>query len=182
MISHDWQSDVQKHHLQLQMLAHHLQWSFFNQLFIRVQVIYNVVLAPATQQSESAIHIHTATLFQTPLPYRSLLLLSHFSGARLCATPQTAAHQAPPSLGFSRQEHWSGYIGHYRALNRIPCAIQQVLASYLLYVYCCHCLVDKLCPTLCNPMDCSPPGSSVHGIYQPRILEWVAISFSRGSS
>ena len=38
----------------------------------------------------------------------SLLLLSHFSRVRLCATPQTAAHQDPPSLGFSRQEHWSG--------------------------------------------------------------------------
>ena len=38
----------------------------------------------------------------------------------------------------------------------------------------------KLCPTLCDPMDCSPPGSSVHGILWARILEWVAISFSRG--
>ena len=37
-----------------------------------------------------------------------LLLLSHFSRVRLCETPETAAHQAPPSLGFSRQEHWSG--------------------------------------------------------------------------
>ena len=37
-----------------------------------------------------------------------LLLLIHFSRVQLCATPQTAAHQAPPSLGFSRQEHWSG--------------------------------------------------------------------------
>ena len=37
-----------------------------------------------------------------------LLLLSHFSHVQLCVTPQTAAHQAPPSLGFSRQEHWSG--------------------------------------------------------------------------
>jgi len=37
-----------------------------------------------------------------------LLLLCHFSRVRLCATPQTAAHQAPPSLGFSRQEHWRG--------------------------------------------------------------------------
>jgi len=37
-----------------------------------------------------------------------LLLLSHFSRVRLCVTPETAAHQAPPSLGFSRQEHWSG--------------------------------------------------------------------------
>ena len=38
------------------------------------------------------------------------------------------------------------------------------------------------CPTLCNPRDCSPPGSSVHGILQARILEWVATPFSRGSS
>ena len=44
------------------------------------------------------------------------------------------------------------------------------------------CSVTKLCPTLCNPRDCSPPGSSVLGISQARILEWVAISFSRGSS
>ena len=40
----------------------------------------------------------------------------------------------------------------------------------------------QLCPTLCNPMDCSLPGSSVHGVLQARILECVAISFSRGSS
>ena len=42
--------------------------------------------------------------------------------------------------------------------------------------------VAQLCPTLCDPMDYSPPGSSIHGILQARILEWVAISFSRGSS
>ena len=42
--------------------------------------------------------------------------------------------------------------------------------------------VAQLCPTLCDPMDCSLPGSSVHGIIQARILEWVAIPFSRGSS
>ena len=39
-------------------------------------------------------------------------------------------------------------------------------------------LVTQSCPTLCDPMDCSPPGSSVLGILQARILEWVAISFS----
>ena len=43
-------------------------------------------------------------------------------------------------------------------------------------------LLTQSCPTLCYPMDCSPPGSSVHRILQARILEWVAISFSRGSS
>ena len=42
--------------------------------------------------------------------------------------------------------------------------------------------VAQLCPTLCDPMDSSPPGSSVHGIVQARILEWAAIPFSRGSS
>ena len=45
------------------------------------------------------------------------------------------------------------------------------------------CLVHvQLCPILCNPMDCGPPESSVHGIFQARILEWVVISSSRGSS
>ena len=43
-------------------------------------------------------------------------------------------------------------------------------------------LVAQSCPTLCDPMDCSPPGSSIHGIFQARKPEWVAISFSRGSS
>ena len=46
----------------------------------------------------------------------------------------------------------------------------------------CVCEVTQSCPTLCDPVDCSPPGSSVHEILQARILEWVAISFSRGSS
>ena len=40
----------------------------------------------------------------------------------------------------------------------------------------------QLCPTLCNPMDCHLPGFSVHGILQARILEWIAIPFSRGTS
>ena len=44
------------------------------------------------------------------------------------------------------------------------------------------CEVAQSCLTLCNPMDCRLPGSSVHGILQARILEWVAITFSRGSS
>ena len=44
---------------------------------------------------------------------------------------------------------------------------------------CCCCLVAKSCLTLCNPMDCRLPGSSIHGIFQARILEWVTISFFR---
>ena len=42
--------------------------------------------------------------------------------------------------------------------------------------------VTQSCPTLCDPMDCSLPGSSIHGIFQARVPEWVAIAFSRGSS
>ena len=48
--------------------------------------------------------------------------------------------------------------------------------------YLCVSLVAQLCPTLCNPMVCSPPASSVHGILQARIPKWVAMPFSRGSS
>ena len=79
-----------------------------------------------------------------------LLLLSHFSRVRLCVTPQTAAHEAPLSLGFSRQEHWSGL------LFPPPMHESEVAQS---------------CPTLGDPMDCSLPGSSAHGIFQARVLE-----------
>ena len=48
---------------------------------------------------------------------------------------------------------------------------------------CVHaCSVTQLCPTLCDPMDCSLPGPSVHGMAQARMLEWAAVSSSRGSS
>ena len=59
--------------------------------------------------------------------------------------------------------------------------LSMVLVHYVHYkMY----IIAHSCPTLCNPMDCSLPGSSIHGIFQARILEWVAISFSKilGSS
>ena len=56
------------------------------------------------------------------------------------------------------------------------------ILSWVVYVLYNQCVCAQLCLTLCDPMDCSPSGSSVHGIFQARILEWVAISFSRGSS
>ena len=90
-----------------------------------------------------------------------LLLLSPFSRVRLCATPETAAHQAPPSLGFPRQEHWSGLP--------FPSPMHESESERE---------VAQSCPTLSDPMDCSPPGSSVHGIVQARVLEWGAIAFS----
>ena len=58
-----------------------------------------------------------------------------------------------------------------------------VLILYYSYVRCCYCcLVAKLCLTLCDSMDCSPPGSSLHGVFQARMLEQVATCFSRDSS
>ena len=62
------------------------------------------------------------------------------------------------------------------------CSCLHLQWDWAIQQYCCYCLVPKSYLTLCNPMDCSPPGSSVHGIIQVRILEWVAIPFSRGSS
>ena len=52
----------------------------------------------------------------------------------------------------------------------------------LTFLECMHGKSLQSCPTLCDPMDCSPPGSSVQGILQARILEWVAMPCSRGSS
>ena len=65
--------------------------------------------------------------------------------------------QARLSLGFSRQKHWSGLP--------FPSPMHESE-------------VAQLCPTLRDPMDCSLSGSSVHGIFQARVLEWVAIAFS----
>ena len=81
------------------------------------------------------------------------------SRARLLVTPWTAAYQAPPSMGFSRQEYWCGVP--------LPCPAATAAAKSL-----------QSCPTLCDPIDGSPPGSPVPGILQARTLEWVAISFS----
>ena len=63
----------------------------------------------------------------------------------------------PLSLGFPRQEHWSGLP--------FPSPMHESEVS-------------QACPTLSDPMDCSLPGSSVHGIFQARVLEWGAITFS----
>ena len=62
--------------------------------------------------------------------------------------------------------------------NRGP----QIMSSYTCSLGVCACSVAQSCLTPCDPMDCSPPGSSVHGIFHARILQWVAISPSRGSS
>ena len=101
------------------------------------------------------------SLVKTALSRLLLLLLSRFSCVRLCATPQTAAHQAPPSLGFSRKN--TG-VGCHFLLQCMKVESESEVA--------------QSCPTLSDPMDCSPPGSSIHGIFQARVLEWGAIAFS----
>ena len=72
-----------------------------------------------------------------------------------------AAHQALWSLGFSKQEHWSGLP--------FPSPMRESE-------------VTQLCSTLSDPMDCRLPGSPVHGIFQARVLELVATAFSKVST
>ena len=173
---------------------------------------------------------------------------SRFNRVQFVVTPWSVAHEASLSMGFSRQEYWSGLpfpspgdlpdpgieptslaslafsggflitsatweapskrymmsgwisLGgqcrpHEYWVSHITLVYLEV-HEYLLplgpwsmfsntyftnFFYCC-CFVAKSCPTICNPMDCRPPGSSVHGFFPARILGWTAISFSRGSS
>ena len=76
---------------------------------------------------------------------------------------------------------WSYYVSkwllHSSSLLRPQTLVSPLIPPFLK----CVCSVDQLCLTLCDPTDCSPSGSSVHEILQARILEWVAISSSRGS-
>ena len=76
----------------------------------------------------------------------------------------------------SNSKLWHCFLGY--SLFSV-CYIGQEFKEVL---YCCSCLVAKSWLTLGDPVESIPPGSSVHGILQARILEWVAISFSRGSS
>ena len=96
----------------------------------------------------------------------------------------------------ARKESWSDSLPKRSSLIS-ACFLNSFPGPFVLYrlnkrqlCQCCVCSVAQLCPTLCDPMDCSPPGSSRSlakilewvGISQARILEWVAISYSRGSS
>ena len=83
----------------------------------------------------------------------------------------SAAGRAPPVMGT---------LLKFQQLTTTLCTY----ACLYVCVCVCVCVCESLqsCPTLCNPMDHSPPGSSVHGILQARILEWVAMPSSRGSS
>ena len=94
-------------------------------------------------------------------PFMLLLLLSHFSRVRLCATPEMAAHQAPRPWDSPGKN--TG-VGWHFLLQCMKVKSEREVA--------------QLCLTLRDLMDCSLPGSSVHGIFQARVLEWSAIAFS----
>ena len=77
------------------------------------------------------------------------------------------------------------FFSQHNNLDSSMLCILIVCFFLLLSSILCVCVCSKslqLCLTLCDPMDCSSPGSFVHGILQPRILEWIAMLFSRGSS
>ena len=128
-------------------------------------------------------------------------LLSCFNHAQLFATLWTVACQTPLSMGFSRQEYWSGlpYLPPGDLPNpgiepmslmfnlqweagSLPIMPPRNPNKCVQFSSVQFSSVTQSCPTLCNVMDCSLPGSSVHGTLQARILEWVAIPSSRGSS
>ena len=90
-----------------------------------------------------------------------LLLLSRFSRVRLCATPETAAPRLPRPRDSPGKN--TG-VGRHSPLQCMKVKSESEVA--------------QSCPTPSDSMDCSPPGSSVHGIFQARVLEWGAIAFS----
>ena len=91
-----------------------------------------------------------------------LLLLSRFSRVRLCATPEMAAHKAPPHPWDSPGKNTG--VGCHFLLQYMKVKSESEVA--------------QSGPTLSDPMDCSLPASSIHGIFQARVLEWGAIAFS----
>ena len=90
-----------------------------------------------------------------------LLLLSHFSRVRLCATPWTVATRLPRPWDSPGKN--TGVGCHFLLQCMKVKSESKVTQSY---------------PTLSDPMDCSLPGSSIHGIFQARVLQWGAIAFS----
>ena len=96
-----------------------------------------------------------------------------------CRQPGSSVH------GILQARIWEWVAMSFSRVSSQPrnrSQVPRIAGGFFTSIYCCCCLVAKSCQTLCNPMNCSLPGFSVHGILQPRILEWVDVSFSRGSS
>ena len=102
----------------------------------------------------------TESAVREPSIHSTSLLLSHFSRVRLCATPQTAAHQAPPSLEFSRQKHWRGlpFPSPMHESEKWKWSRSVVSNSSA------------------TPWTAAYQGPPPHGLFQARVLEWVAIN------
>ena len=75
-------------------------------------------------------------------------------------------------------QFYTTYLDHCKICGRSDFSCPNPLSVDISYT---EWVSAQSCLTLCDPMDCSPPGSSVHGIFQARILEWVAVSYARGS-
>jgi len=116
-------------------------------------------------------------------------VLCYFSCVLLYATLWTATCQAPLSMEFSRQEYWSGLPSppprdhpdpSVEPTSLISTCIGRCILFHLghlgsmcvcMCVCLCACVYAQSCPTLCDPTDCSPPGSPFHGIFKPK--KWV---------
>ena len=113
-------------------------------------------------------------------------VLSRFSCVRLLVTLWTVAFQASLSVGFSRQEHWSGLScpppGDLPNPGTEPASLMSPALAGRFFTAAAAPKSLQSCPTPCDPMDCSPPDSSVHGTLQARTLEWVVMPSSRESS
>ena len=99
---------------------------------------------------------------------------------------QTDSHDTHTPLNTSRSSHILGIKTKLSTAYQIPRGELQPDTAHagpsVTTQSACVCSVPQSCPTLCDPVDCRPPGSSVHGILQARVLEWVATPSSRGSS
>ena len=169
--------------------------------YLRLLIFLPAILIPACASSSPAFHMMYSAYKLISRVTMLMLMLSRFSRVRLCVTPQMAAHQAPPSLGFSRQEHWSGlpfpspmhesekwkrsrsvsvrlFVTPWTTAYQAPPSMGFCRQEYWSGVpspspVVCYCLVAKSC-LFCDPMD-------YNGLPFPSpslILEWVAISFS----
>ena len=128
-------------------------------VIINLKQLQELVLSPLHKPVPLCVERHLKSL-QAASSYL-LLLLSRFSRVRLCATPQMAAHQLPRPWDSPGKN--TG-VGCHFLLQCMKVKSEREVA--------------QSCPTLSDPMDCSPPGSSIHGIFQARVLEWGAIAFS----
>ena len=143
-----------KNHMSLSLLQHHLSsWTQY-QICILLNLAKDITLT-----GNHKTHVCTRWLqlnFHASNPQDVLLL-----NAQICSSKSTSVPHPPPEM----------FI--------------KISGLYLKFVCVCVCVCAKSlrsCPTLCNPVDCSPPSSSVHGVLQARTMEWVVISYSRVSS